>query len=329
MTPPAECWQAVALASHIRHRPRRVMLAGQPIVLFRAGDTVAALHDRCPHRLVELSTGKVVGGEIECPYHGWRFDASGACTAIPGLPGAVPGYRVPRLRTFEKAGVVFVATGAPEGEPYLHAMEGREILLRLVRSRTRSTVIDVAENILDATHTHFTHKWLLRGLGARRQRVRVDVTGGPGWVEAAYTGEARQHGLVSRLLEGGRTRTIGRFRHPGIAELEYWGENGLSLVTTFHLRQADADHVEGIGCLVGPRNGFLDVLKSHAFRPLFWIALQQDRRVLRSAHLNAALGGPATPLVGPLDILRRDIAAIMAGALPPAAEAPRTAYMEL
>ena len=56
-----------------------------------------------------------------------------------------------------------------------------------------------------------------------------------------------------------------------------------------------ASHVEGIGCLIGPRNGIIDHLKSYAFRPLFWLALQQDRRVLKSASDNAALSPSARP----------------------------------
>jgi nitrite reductase/ring-hydroxylating ferredoxin subunit len=329
MTLSPDCWHAVALASDIGAKPLRILFSGQPVVLFRSGRQIAALQDRCPHRLVELSTGKVVGGEIECPYHGWRFNAAGACTAIPGLTGEVPNYRVPRLKTFEKDGVMFLAKGEPEGEPYLHCAEGRKIILKLVRSSTQSTLVDTAENILDATHTHFTHKGLLRGLGGQRQLVRVDITGGPGWVEACYTGEERQQGLVSRLLEGERVKTVGRFRYPGIAELEYWGAKGLVLATTFHLRQAADNQVDGIGCLIGPRNGLIDHLKSYAFRPMFRIALEQDRRVLTSASLNATFWPNATPLVGPLDFLRRSIEAILAGTLPPAAEKPETAYIEL
>lgn len=324
-----DCWQAVALVRDLKRGPMRLMLLGQPIVLFNSGAEIAALADRCPHRLAELSGGRIVGGEIECPYHGWRFDRSGRCTAIPGHLGEVPGFRVPGFRTCVKDGVVFLSKGTPEADPYLHPMEGQKVLMRLVRSSTASTLADTAENILDATHTHFTHKGLLRGLSSARHRVKVEITGGPGIVEAIYTGEDRQHGLISRLLEAGRVRTVGRFRYPGIAELEYWGESGLALATTFHLRQASNDLVEGIGCLIGPNNGILDYLKSWAFRPMFTIALEQDRRILKSALDNAALHPEARPLIGPLDFLRQDIGAILRGEMPEAARTPRTSYIEL
>src|SRR5438105_12177220 len=61
----------------------RVML-GEAIVIGRdSDDAVFALRDPCPHRGMPLSEGRFDGREIECCYHGWRFDTAGACTAIP------------------------------------------------------------------------------------------------------------------------------------------------------------------------------------------------------------------------------------------------------
>src|SRR5579872_295056 len=65
------------------------MLLGEPLLLGRGGDGQAfALRDICPHRGIPLSCGRFDGREVECGYHGWRFDMSGQCTAIPSLtPG--------------------------------------------------------------------------------------------------------------------------------------------------------------------------------------------------------------------------------------------------
>ena len=322
-------WQAVALSRDIGKRPRQIWWNGTALALFRTAAGLAALHDRCPHRHAALSGGRVVGGSVECPYHGWRFDGAGQCTAIPGHIGDLPRYRVPCLTAMEKGGVVFLTEGRPASPPWLHAMEGQPMRCHLVSRATRSTLIDTAENILDATHTHFTHKGLLRGLSARRFAVTVTVTGGPGWVQADYTGEDRQQGLVSALLDGTRVRTVGRYRHPGIAELEYWGPKGLVLTTTFHLRQATAERVEGVGVLIGPHQGAWGWLKMQVFRPLFRIALEQDRRILAQAFDTAAAAGNPRPLIGPLDILRPEIEAIAAGHLPQAATAPRQLQIEL
>ena len=42
------------------------------------------LTDRCPHRKAPLSSGEVVGNDIQCGYHGIRFAADGTCTHVPG-----------------------------------------------------------------------------------------------------------------------------------------------------------------------------------------------------------------------------------------------------
>jgi phenylpropionate dioxygenase-like ring-hydroxylating dioxygenase large terminal subunit len=61
-------------------------LLGEPVVLGRTNSgAVFALRDICPHRAVPLSCGRFSGEEIECAYHGWRFDDEGQCRLIPAL----------------------------------------------------------------------------------------------------------------------------------------------------------------------------------------------------------------------------------------------------
>jgi phenylpropionate dioxygenase-like ring-hydroxylating dioxygenase large terminal subunit len=79
-------WYVVARSSEIRDRPVGVTLWQQNIVLYRDNQgKIKALEDRCPHRHVKLSDGKVVENEIECAYHGWRFNEQGSCSFIPYL----------------------------------------------------------------------------------------------------------------------------------------------------------------------------------------------------------------------------------------------------
>ena len=65
----------------------KTMLLEQPLVIGRdrVGE-VFALRDACPHRGMPLSCGHFDGQQVECSYHGWRFDAqSGQCKAVPSL----------------------------------------------------------------------------------------------------------------------------------------------------------------------------------------------------------------------------------------------------
>ncbi len=57
------------------------------IALFRFGDDVYAIGDRCSHAEASLSEGEVFDGEVECPRHGSEFDLRS------GEPGSLPATR--------------------------------------------------------------------------------------------------------------------------------------------------------------------------------------------------------------------------------------------
>jgi phenylpropionate dioxygenase-like ring-hydroxylating dioxygenase large terminal subunit len=80
-------WFRVARAAEVGTRPLPVGAAGQAFVVvrLRPGGEVSAFPARCPHRLVPLGAGTVVDGKLQCPYHGWRFDAEGRCVDIPSM----------------------------------------------------------------------------------------------------------------------------------------------------------------------------------------------------------------------------------------------------
>ncbi len=58
---------------------------GRELVVWRDDDGDYHVQDAyCPHLGAHLGIGgKVVGAELECPFHGWRFAGDGACSNIP------------------------------------------------------------------------------------------------------------------------------------------------------------------------------------------------------------------------------------------------------
>lgn len=65
-------------------RPVGFQALGELLVAWRdAQGRPSVVHDRCPHRSVRLSAGRVLDGELQCVLHGLRFDGAGACTLIP------------------------------------------------------------------------------------------------------------------------------------------------------------------------------------------------------------------------------------------------------
>jgi phenylpropionate dioxygenase-like ring-hydroxylating dioxygenase large terminal subunit len=80
------CWYVAGWSHHFPEKaPVARTILGEPIVIYRqASGTVAALEDRCCHRLAPLSKGRIEGADLRCMYHGLRFAPSGACVEIPG-----------------------------------------------------------------------------------------------------------------------------------------------------------------------------------------------------------------------------------------------------
>lgn len=62
----------------------RIDDGGTAVAVFRVGDGVHAIADRCSHAEASLSEGEVFGNEVECPRHGAVFDvATGRALTLP------------------------------------------------------------------------------------------------------------------------------------------------------------------------------------------------------------------------------------------------------
>ncbi|MGJ3647912.1 Rieske 2Fe-2S domain-containing protein [Sphingomonas sp. GlSt437] len=111
------CWTPLTAARDLRRKPLADVLDGVPVVLFRdQNGTAQALVDRCPHRSVKLSVGKLPGdGTIQCAYHAWRFDGTGACRAIPFNPRAnkLSVVHAQALACEERDGLLWLFAGDP------------------------------------------------------------------------------------------------------------------------------------------------------------------------------------------------------------------------
>jgi phenylpropionate dioxygenase-like ring-hydroxylating dioxygenase large terminal subunit len=55
----------------------KLVLGGEPYVVWRTDAGCFITHAVCPHRGADLSTGRVCGTSLECPYHGWTIAPDG------------------------------------------------------------------------------------------------------------------------------------------------------------------------------------------------------------------------------------------------------------
>jgi len=67
-------WKKVYKSTEIPVGQSRCYKAGgAPIGIFRTGDGLYAVDNRCPHYDAELHMGEVVDGVVFCPWHRWAF----------------------------------------------------------------------------------------------------------------------------------------------------------------------------------------------------------------------------------------------------------------
>ncbi len=115
-TPPflRNIWYVAATHDEIKRNTtiaRKVL--GETVLLGRDHqDRVFAMQNVCPHRGVPLTDGTFDGHEIECCYHGWRFNTEGTCTKIPSLT-ACQRIDVARIKVFsypiyERNGLIWI-----------------------------------------------------------------------------------------------------------------------------------------------------------------------------------------------------------------------------
>ena len=157
----------IALAQEVNEKPRKVRALLQDLVVYRrpSDKELVVLSDVCVHRKASLSLGKLKGDHIECPYHGWQYNAKGMCTLVPSEKPGTPVAGRARLDSYpviERFGLVWAFLGdlpeaerpplpvLPEfGQPGWRAVWG-EFTWNAHYTR-------VVENTVDVAHTPFVH----------------------------------------------------------------------------------------------------------------------------------------------------------------------------
>jgi len=121
---------------------------------------VVAMLDRCPHRAAKLSLGKIDGNNLQCPYHGIKFNGNGDCTFVPELKRSVPGLHAATAHTFEKHGFVWVWIGpgsdATVSPPWFEE-RGSNFIYTTLEESWSVPYTRWIENELDVTHLAYVH----------------------------------------------------------------------------------------------------------------------------------------------------------------------------
>ena len=238
-------WYPIAWSGQVK--PGKMLAcsyAGAPVAVIRGEDgKLFALENRCVHRQVPLTHGVVQNCTVKCGYHGWAYDAAGACIDVPylgkeRLPNGVKAYPCREID-----GLIFIFPGNPalaedRLPPALGAKADTAYKTRRLNREVAAHYTFLHENLFDMNH-QFLHRKQMGTIKARCLGRRHGDT----WAEVDYTfsrtdgsssvGESAILGVVRKRGEGANAdlmtiRTEYPYQH-----LRVWVGDGAPVLTVW------------------------------------------------------------------------------------------------
>lgn len=312
-------WYVACLSESLRKEPLSRTIVDHPIVLFRDPQGRAhALLDRCCHRDLPLSFGKITARGIQCGYHGWEFSTAGQCVRIPGkLPqdSTLPRSNVPAFPVVEQDGLIWVFP-AQDREPLNRPLpipfheDPTYGTLLLDFGPVKASVENALDNFMDSLHTPFVHPGLIYN-DRKRNALEIAVRpylhpDGHAGVEGCYLGEpAPTQGLIGRIFADGSTDAMiheERFIAPTLSQVEF------RIGVTSHLLSTQVLTPETQTCtrlylVLRVKSKIPKFLTTFLFRLLLTRLLRQDIRVLEQQQAALESVGDSPRVSSELDLL--------------------------
>jgi phenylpropionate dioxygenase-like ring-hydroxylating dioxygenase large terminal subunit len=157
------CWQVAAFSSEVGRAVLARRFLDEPVILYRTeAGRVAALADRCAHRALPLSLGRLSGDTITCGYHGMCFDADGACVDVPGQDNVPSRAVVKTYPIVERYKLVWIWMGDPARAderlvPDIHYFDDPRWTPVFGYHHIGADYRLLNDNLLDLSHESFVH----------------------------------------------------------------------------------------------------------------------------------------------------------------------------
>ncbi len=283
-----DAWYIAAESKELQTKPLARSLLDQPLVLFRdASGQAHALFDRCPHRNVQLSGGRLRQGQLQCPYHGWEFDGSGSCVHIPALSAeeTIPKGACTRVYPLqEQQGLLWVWMGeraheAHEQPFYLPYFDVNGWGWGRLQSQIANHVDNVIENFIDNPHTGYIHGGLFRTPASHWSESEVTtLTDG---VSIDIQEENTENSFLSRLLVKGEVLHQDRFIYPSIVQVAYGFGPGRQIIG-YQICTPVNEALTRIYVHLNWQMGWLNPLVAAGFPWVGRLVLHQDLQILEN-----------------------------------------------
>lgn len=158
-------WYIVLESKEVKkNKTLRVKRLGMNLAFWRdEAGRVCCIDNTCCHRGASLACGKIISGKLECPFHGFIYNANGIVESIPanGKNNPVPAsMKVDSYEVYEDYGFIWLWWGEKEKkepEPFFFKELG-DFSYSSFKDNWNVHYSRAIENQLDVVHLPFVHK---------------------------------------------------------------------------------------------------------------------------------------------------------------------------
>ena len=208
-------WYIAAEPQELAAGPIARTILNQSVVVYRtASGRIAVLEDRCPHRLVPLSMGKVEGEHLQCLYHGAQFRTDGTCAHVPGQKLVPETVRARSYPVVERHGYCWVWMGDPAQAHDESTMPGGYWVSGAndwfgAYGHFESMKVDyrlLNDNVIDVTHAEFVHP---ESFGGEELHFFRNAKRGRGYIDRGMSFNVEDRSIHFRLAASNLTKAEG------------------------------------------------------------------------------------------------------------------------
>ena len=310
-------WYVAGWSKEFSRELTKMTILGENIVFYRTeAGAVAALEDRCPHKLLPLSEGRLIGDDVQCGYHGVTFGCDGNCVRVPGQSVVPKSAYVRSFPIFERHNIVWVWMGdedkadealvfdLPElSSPDYAPHQGNPL-------HYESNYLNVADNLCDPAHVSFVHPTTLGNPEMEDLPIESEINDDGVVITSRWTRDAPPVGIFQALANF--KGNVDRWQYyimtvPNVAVIDF-GSADVSENITYE-RRAEGVHIYAIHFLtpvdeyrtidrwMHVRNFALDDKAiGGSMNELFNVAFAEDKVILEAIQVEERRPSTRRPL---------------------------------
>ena len=279
-------WYPVCASWQLKDGPLGLTRLGENIVLWRDGEAVHALEDRCPHRGARLGMGWNLGNRLACWYHGVQVKGDGVVADVPAVENCalVGKQAVKSYPAKETHGAVFVYFGdqlhrEPPPLELPEQLTSPEWSSFLCTAAWKCDYRYAVENVMDPMHGTYLHAQS-HSMAQGDKRAQFDVRMTP---TGLVFEKANQKGVNFDWVEWGESGAA--WMRLSIPYQKKYGPGGPFYIVGF-TTPIDAEHSQVFfwRCrkVQGWQRHVWRFLYRNRLEGLHWDVLEQDRTLLEN-----------------------------------------------